>query len=128
MMVGVDTGFFFLLESQHKTAVKIWDNESLVTSAIVFYELQKQLLRGHLKSWPKLLKDIERCVSAVPLTTNIALKAGYIAHGTGMPGLDALILASLLEAGCKEIYTTDHHLELYKKKGIKVINLKNGER
>jgi predicted nucleic acid-binding protein len=37
--------------------------------------------------------------------------------------MDALILTALLEAGCKEIYTTDSHFELYKKEGVEIINL-----
>jgi len=32
-----------------------------------------------------------------------ALKASHIGHGTGMPGLDALILSSLLVPDCTEI-------------------------
>jgi DNA invertase Pin-like site-specific DNA recombinase len=52
-----------------------------------------------------------------------AIKAAHLADGLGIPGMDALILTALLEAGCKEIYTTDSHFELYKKKGVEIINL-----
>ena len=121
MPVGVDTGFFFLLEAENETAVRIWNNKEIITSAVVLYELQKKLLKGHFKGWPTLLEDIKRSVVTVSLTSEIALRAGHLAHGTGMPGLDALILASLLDAGCNEIYTTDPHFRLFKKKGVNVI-------
>ena len=124
MLTGVDTGFFFALESQHHLALKIWEEREIVTSAIVLYELQRKLLHGHFEEWPTLITDIQKSIEVVPITPEVALKAGHIAHGTGMPGLDALILSSLLEAGCEEIYTTDSHLELYRKAAVKIINLK----
>ena len=42
----------------------------------------------------------------------------------GSSGLDALILASLLETGCKKILTRDPHLLGYKKKGIEIAIIK----
>jgi len=123
MLTGVDTGFFFLLEAQDLVAVEVWSNREIVTSAVVLYELQKKLLQGHFGNWPTLLEDIKHSVAAIPVTTDIALRAAHLAHGTGMPGLDALILASLLDAGCTQVYTTDEHFRLYQKKGIDVIIL-----
>ena len=69
------------------------------------------------------MDDISEATDILMLKYETALKASHIAHGTGMPGLDALILTSLLDAECNEIYTTDYHLELYQKKGIEIINL-----
>ena len=123
MLTGVDTGFFFLLEAQDLVAVEVWSNREIVTSAVVLYELQKKLLQGHFGDWPTLLDDIKHSVAAIPVTTDIALRAAHLAHGTGMPGLDALILACLLDAGCSQIYTTDEHFQLYEKKGIDIIML-----
>jgi len=125
MLTGVDTGFFFALESQHRVALKVWKGREIVTSAIVLYELQRKLLQGHFERWPTLITDIQKSIEVVPITPDVALKASHIAHGTGMPGLDALILSSLLEAGCEEIYTTDNHLEQYRKAAVKIINLRH---
>jgi len=123
MLTGVDTGFFFALEEEDPIAIDIWENREIVTSVIVLYELPKKLLQKKFESWKTIIEDIEKSVAVIPITTDIALNAGYITHTTGMPGLDGLILSSLLEAGCKEVYTTDAHFELYHRKGIKIINL-----
>lgn len=123
MLTGVDTGFFFALGKEDPVAMSIWDNREIVTSVIVLYELQKKLLQRKFEDWRTILEDIKKAVSVIPITTDIALKAGHIAHTTGMPGLDVLILSSLLEAGCKEVYTTDAHFELYHGKGVRIINL-----
>ncbi len=69
------------------------------------------------------MEDIRKSVLVIPITMDIALRAGRIAYLTDMPGLDVLILSSLLEAGCKEIYTTDAHFELYHERGVRIINL-----
>jgi predicted nucleic acid-binding protein len=124
MLTGVDTGFFFALEDNNPVAVKVWSDRELITSVVVIYELQKKLLKGQFTEWPTLIDDIREATAVVPLTEETALKAAHLAYGTGMPGLDALILSSLLEAECKEIYTTDSHFELYQKKGITIVNLK----
>lgn len=123
MPVGLDTGFFFSLQEQHPVAVRVWREQESVTSVIVLYELNKLFLRGPFKGWPTIMDDISEATDILMLKYETALKASHIAHGTGMPGLDALILTSLLDAECNEIYTTDYHLELYQKKGIKIINL-----
>jgi len=52
-----------------------------------------------------------------------ALMSAWAADGFGMPGLDAVILGSLLVPECTEIYPTESHLELYQKKGFKIVNL-----
>jgi predicted nucleic acid-binding protein len=127
MLTGVDTGFFFALEQEDPVAISIWENREIVTSAIVLYELQKKLLQKKFEDWKTILEDIEKSAVVIPITIDIALKAGQIAHTTGMPGLDVLILSSLLEAGCKEVYTTDAHFELYHRKGVKIINLSKEE-
>ncbi|NOY68181.1 MAG: type II toxin-antitoxin system VapC family toxin [Deltaproteobacteria bacterium] len=128
MQTGVDTGFFFLLEEQNSTAVDVWKNGNIITSAVVVYELQKKLLQGRLKELAvTLIEDIRRSVNIISLNAEISLFAAHLAHETHMPGLDALILSSLLDAGCRQIYTTDQHFELYKKEGIEIINLKTGQ-
>ena len=123
MLTGLDTGFFFALQDQNPDAFRIWRERETITSVIVLYELQRKLLKGGFKGWPTIISDISEAVDVVPINKETALKASHIGHGTGMPGLDALILSSLLVPDCTEIYTTDSHFELYQKKGLKIINL-----
>lgn len=123
MLTGVDTGFFFALEDQHPIAIDVWKDREIVTSAVVMYELQKKLLQGQFEGWQTIIEDLEKSIEVIPLTAKIALRAGHIAHGIGIPGLDALILSSLLEAECREIYTKDPHFELYQKKEVIIVNL-----
>lgn len=123
MIAGVDTGFFFALEEGHPAALKIWNECELVTSVIVLYELQKKILQGHFRKWPTILEDLKSSLLHVALNEDIALEAGRISYKYGLPGLDSLILASLLDTKVKRIFTTDAHFELYKEKGVEIINL-----
>ena len=123
MLTGLDTGFFFTLQEKNPVALRIWQEREAITSVIVLYELQKKLLKGELKRWPTIISDISEAVDVMPINKGTALNASHIGHGTGIPGLDALILSSLLVPGCTEIYTTDSHFELYQKKGLKIVNL-----
>jgi predicted nucleic acid-binding protein len=123
MIAGVDTGFFFALEESNPTALKVWEEQEIITSVIVLYEMEKKLLQGHLRQWPTIMEDLTIAVSLVTLTEDIARNAARLGHKYGFPGLDALILASLLDAKVKHIYTTDSHFELYKGKDVEIINL-----
>ena len=124
MKIGVDTGFFFLLAQKRTEIEKIFMENEIVTSAVVLYELQKACLKGKLKNCSKLIETLKEATSIAILDEKVAREAAYIAHSTGMPGLDALILASLIGAGCKTIFTTDEHFTLCRKKGIKIVLLK----
>ena len=123
MLTGLDTGFFFALQEQNPVAIRIWQERETITSVIVLYELQRKFLKGEFKGWPTIISDISEAVDVMPVNRETALKASHIGHGTGIPGLGALILSSLLVPDCTEIYTTDSHMVLYKKKGVKIINL-----
>ena len=123
MLTGVDTGFFFALEDGHPLVVKVWKEREIATSTVVLYELKKKLLQGHFDKWPKIIEDIRISTALVSVSPETALRAGQLSHELKMPGLDALILSSLLESGCHEIYTTDAHFELYSGKKVKIINL-----
>ena len=123
MLTGLDTGFFFALQEQNPEATRIWQERETITSVIVLYELQRKLLKGEFEEWPTIILDISEAVDVVPVSKEAALKASNIGYGTGMPGLDALILSTLLVPDCTEIYTTDSHFELYQKKGLKIVNL-----
>jgi predicted nucleic acid-binding protein len=123
MLAGLDTGFFFALQDEHPVALRIWQENETLTSVIVLHELQRKLLKGDFKGWPTIISDISQAVDVVPIDKKTALQASHIWHGTGMPGLDALILSLLLVPECTQIYTTDAHFELYQEKGLKIVNL-----
>jgi predicted nucleic acid-binding protein len=120
MLTGIDTSYFYALAAGRTAAVEAWEERELLTSVLCFFELKKRLLRGDLKAWPTILEDIAKAVAVVPLTIAAALKAGQIAHGTGMPAFDAIIISSFEDAGCSEILTLDHHFRLFTKKGLKI--------
>ncbi len=53
------------------------------------------------------------------------LEGAKLSHSLGMHTTDALILSGFVMAGVNTIYTTDSDLEVYKKKGVKVVNLQD---
>lgn len=120
MLTGIDTSYFYALAAGDPTAAEAWECRELLTSALCFYELKKKMLKGDLRAWPTLLEDIAKAVEVVPLNATTAVKAGQIAHGTGMPAFDALIVSSLVDAGCEELLTLDHHFTLFSKKGLRI--------
>jgi predicted nucleic acid-binding protein len=120
MLTGIDTSYFYALANGNAIAVEAWESRELLTSALCFYELQKKLLKGDWRAWPTALEDIAKAVEVVPLTITTALKGGQLAHGTGMPAFDALIVSSFIEAGCAEILTMDRHFTLFSKKKLKI--------
>jgi len=123
MLTGLDTGFFFALQEKQPLALSVWMERETITSVIVLYELQKKFLKGEFNEWPTIISDICEAVDVVSINKETALRASHIGYGTSIPGLDALILSSLLVPDCSEIYTTDSHFELYRKKGLKIVNL-----
>jgi predicted nucleic acid-binding protein len=120
MLTGIDASYFYALAAGHPAAAEAWEERELLTSVLCFYELKKRLLQGDLKAWPTILADIAKAVEVVPMTVAAALKAGQIAHDTGMPAFDALIISALDETGCGEIITLDHHFKLFSRKGLQV--------
>jgi predicted nucleic acid-binding protein len=126
MPVGVDTGFFYLLKDDHPVALKIWETEEVIASAVSIYELQKHILTGEFKDLP-LAEKIEQGITVMPVNKNIAKKAAKISHTFGIHSLDSLILSSLVEAGCKKIYSADPHFKEFREKNIKVIQLKKSD-
>ncbi len=121
MLTGIDTGFFYALGEKKVEALQIWKKEQLVVSVITVYELEKTFLKGAFPDWSRFLERLKDACTIVPVNLETALMASHISQGTGIPGLDTLILASLLETGCKKILTRDPHFLRYKKREIKII-------
>jgi predicted nucleic acid-binding protein len=121
-MIGVDTGFFFALREGDPTALKVFEEEDIAASVLSRFELRRLSLRKSIP-WSDFASHLTRSVMILELTTEAADQAAGISHGTGMPAIDALILASLVAAGCRTIYTRDEHLLRFVRQDVEVIRL-----
>ncbi|GLV49271.1 hypothetical protein TJA_23720 [Thermus sp. LT1-2-5] len=86
-----------------------------VASGLSLIELLRLALKGAL---PK--KDVNLLLQAIPAVCRVVWpdgrigeRAARLSHGLSLPLVDALILATALEAGARVLYTTDAHLEAY---------------
>ena len=120
MLTGIDTSFFYALAAGRPGAVEAWENRELLTSTLCFFELRKRILNGDLRAWPTVLEDIAKAVEVVPVTAAAAVQAALIAHETGIPAMDSILISQFVEAGCEEVLTLDHHFSLFAKPGLKI--------
>ncbi len=129
-MIGLDTGFFVELLRNNSIAVRIWEgivegDESAV-SCLTLYELKRLSLKGVIESnaVDTILEAIRAICKVVWLDkAEILTGAPTISQSHGIHAIDSLILASFATLNAKTIYTTDSHIEKYKKKGVSVILL-----
>jgi predicted nucleic acid-binding protein len=130
-MTGLDTGFFVELLRGNSEAITVWKAivdgmEDASTSCLTVFELKRLALKGALKA-----DEVETAVQAIFAvgavawidSTDVCERASRLSHGLGIPAIDALILAGLLDSGAQEIYTTDSHFEAYKKDGLAIKRL-----
>lgn len=130
MIVGLDTGFFVRLLQGREEAWRTWrrivDGEDAgAVSCLSLYELAKLGLRGALSR-----EAVETLVSELPHVCRVVWiegpdlldRAARVSHGAGLSMADALILATLLQAGADEIHTTDADLARYEG-GPRVVRL-----
>ena len=129
-MTGLDTGFFVALLRKGSKAVEVWegiiDGDESAVSCLTLYELQRLSLKGVIESNAvnTILEAIRAICKVVWLDkTEILTAAATISQSYGIHAIDSLILASLSTLNVKTIYTTDSHIEKYKKKGIHIINM-----
>ena len=114
-------------------AVRIWEgivegDESAV-SCLTLYELKRLSLKGVIESnaVDTILEAIRAICKVVWLDkAEILIGAAAISQSHSIHAIDSLILASLATLNVKTIYTTDSHIEKYKKKGVSVILLTRG--
>ena len=131
MRVGTDTGFYIELLRGHPTPIDIWkqfmEGEAEgVCSALSVYELKRLGLKGKVPedAADALLEALPAICRVLWITEPELLKyAARLSHGLGIPTMESLILAGMLDAKCEVIYTTDSHFEAYVKKGLSIINL-----
>ena len=130
-MIGFDTGFFVKLAKKNNQSLQLWEEigsgqEEGAISVITLYELRKLSLKKVLQTdYAKMKQALETIMTVVHLTPEIADKSAFISHSAGIHMADAIILSSLLEVGCKKIYTDNIvHLGRYERQGVEIIQIK----
>jgi predicted nucleic acid-binding protein len=129
-MIGLDTGFFVRFLENKKAAVQTWraiiEGEESCVSSLSIFELSRLSLRGIVdpKAADLLIEAILTMCQVVWLDEKeIVLTGARLSHGLNIPAIDALILAGFIILNAETIYTTDSHLERFKRKRIKVLRL-----
>ncbi|MCS7266010.1 MAG: PIN domain-containing protein [Armatimonadetes bacterium] len=124
---GCDKGFLVNLDKNHPTAIvaeqeAIQGQRLLVIPTVVLAEFARIAYRygkGKQAEQFAMRLTLVPWVRIVLIDTNIALRSARLAHGLGLPILDALILAACLESGCDEFWTTDRqHFAVAEQQGI----------
>ena len=131
MNIGIDTGFFVELLAGTRMAVEVWTDliEGKTQghcSSLTLFEIERLGMKGVVNP-----KGVDALLDAIPVVCRLAWierketlsLAARMSHGLGIPAVDSLILAGFVQAGVERIYTTDKHMESYKAKGVKVVNL-----
>jgi predicted nucleic acid-binding protein len=121
-MIGVDTGFFFALSEGQALAKKIFRDSEIAVSVLSRFELLRISLRRGIP-WEEIGRLLGQSTAFIEVTAEAADEAARIAFATGMPAIDSLILAGLVEAGCRTIYTRDKHFKKYARKDVEIILL-----
>ena len=130
-MIGLDTGFFVEFLRGDSRAVSVWESliegdEEGVVSCLTLFEIERLGLKKGIDGAETLLEAIPAVCRVLWIEEpNILSSAAALSHGLGIPAVDSMILAGFLAEKTRVIYTTDRHLEAYKKKSIKVVNLKS---
>jgi|GEM_PF-102644 len=148
-MIGFDTGFFVELLRGNPEAIEVWRSliegeDDGVISCLSLFELERLGLKGAIGEITVLLESIPLVCKVVWLNSKNLTVAARLSHGLGIPSINSLILAGLLEAQPQTIFTsksprilalsggeyvnTDKHFETYKKKGLTIENIKGGAR
>jgi len=130
-MIGFDTGFFVELLKNRALPIQVWrrliEGESeAVCSVLTLFELDRLALKGQIER-----KAVDLLLEAIPSACRliwihglcILHRGARLSHGLGMPAMDSLILASLIEEGASLIYTTDADFEKLHKEGVRIVNL-----
>lgn len=131
MTAGFDTGYFVRLFERNETAVSVWQDLTdgkidAIVNPLTLFELKKLSLKGHLKMdhMDILLEAVEgMCRVAWINRSEMVYSGAAISHGTGIPTVDAIIIAGFVQEGVDVIYTTDSHFKTYMNKSIEVIVL-----
>ncbi len=131
-MIGLDSGFFVELLRQNPEATRVWrslieDKDQGLVCSLTLFEIERLRLKGALPQEAEVLFEAIPAVCKVAWirSTSLLTLGAKLSHGLGIPAFDSLILASFVEEKAEVIYTTDSHLECYRKRGVEIINLKS---
>lgn len=130
-MIGLDTGFFVEFLRANSRAVSVWEslienNEEALVSCLTLFELERLGLKKAIEGAETLLEAIPAVCTILWIQEPDTLsKAAALSHGLGIPAVDSMILAGFLTLMAQTIYTTDKHMEAYRKKGVEIVNLRS---
>jgi len=131
--IGCDTGYFVELLKGNDEAMKVWKRliedaaEVALVSSLTLFELERLALQGKIRREKcNVLLDAIEGICKIGWINNkdILSVSAKLSHGLGIPSMDSLILSWFVISDAEVIYTTDAHLENYKKRGVRIINLK----
>ena len=108
-MTALNTGFFVRLP------VHLQGDGRAVDRWRALVELLRLSLRGAIgrKDAGLLLDAIPAVCRVVWPDWTVGERSARLSHGLALPLVDALVLATALEAGAEELWTTDAHLTAY---------------
>ena len=119
-LTALDTGFFVRLLQGDGRTVDRWralvegEGEGVV-SGLSLVELLRLSLKGAIgrEDAGLLLDAIPAVCRVVWPDWTVGERSARLSHGLALPLVDALVLATALEAGAEELWTTDAHLTAY---------------
>ena len=115
MRYTADTYFFIKLSESVPKALALWQEivegkGRLAIPTVVLVELKNRLLKRNLqKEAEELIRVFEDSskIVLIPLTTDLAKKAGNLSYTYNMTNFDAVVLATAIETGYKNVLTSD---------------------
>lgn len=115
MKYTADTYFFIKLSESVPKALALWHElvegkGKLAIPTVVLVELKNRFLKRNLqKEADELVSTFEDSskIVLIPLTTDLAKKAGNLSYTYNMTNFDAVVLATAIETGYKNILTSD---------------------
>ena len=126
MMYTADTSFFIRLSEELPKAVAVWDDivegkSRLAIPTVVLVELKNRLLKRNLqKEAEELISSFEESsrITLIPLTTELAKRAGGLSYTYNMTNFDSVILATAVETEYKNVLTSDPSFLKASKQGL----------
>ena len=112
--------YLFREEERFEVARKILGEHKLrVISIITFHEIHIYSIKHSTeKKFLKIKEALNRIFKVMPLTQGVCIRASYLRIEYGLPEVDSLILATAVEAKCKNFYTFDRDFEQLDKEMI----------
>ena len=126
MMYTADTSFFIRLSEELPKAVAVWHEvvegkSRLAVPTIVLVELKNRMLKRDMqKEAEELINTFEESskITLVPLTAELAKKAGSLSYTYNMTNFDSVILATAVETEYKNVLSSDPSFVKATKQGL----------